>query len=483
VDFRANAAALFTHSYRRPAMSKRFALLLCSLLSMPAFAQVPASGARQVLDEWLEAFNSGDRAQMEAFGTRHDQKQPLEELLQFRKNTGGFRLIRIESEAPEKATALVQEAESDTVARMEVVLSEPGAASAPPRIQLRVIPRPDDLRIPRMDQAAALASLGAHADTAAAKDTFAGALLVARGDEVLLQRAWGETDRGAGKPNGVETQFRLGSANKMFTAVAVLQLVQAGKLSLDDTVGKWLPSYPNTDIASKVTVRHLLGHSGGTGDFFGPEFDANRLSLRTHDDYIRLFGERAPEHAPGAEHRYSNYGFILLGAIIERVSGQDYYAYVRDHVFKPAGMTRTDSLPEEQAVPGRAIAYTRREGAWVDASDTLPYRGTAAGGGYSTVGDLHRFGQALIEGRLVSPELLAEATTVHGPNYGYGFNIQSEGGLHGFGHGGGAPGMNAEFRVYPASRVILVGLGNVDPPAVERLVRHYALRMPATVAD
>ena len=137
-----------------------------------------------------------------------------------------------------------------------------------------------------------------------------------------------------------------------------------------------------------MTIRQLLTHTGGTGDFFGPEFDERRLSLKTHDDYVRLFGERAPTHPPGTEPRYSNYGFLLLGKIIEQVSGKSYYDYIDAHVFSPAGMRDSGSSPEEVAVPGRAVAYMRQDGAWTDAADTLPYRGTAAGGGYSTSGEL-----------------------------------------------------------------------------------------------
>ena len=165
-------------------------------------------------------------------------------------------------------------------------------------------------------------------------------MLVARNGKVLLQDAWGRADREAGTPNTLDTQFRIGSMNKMFTAVATLQLVEAGKLALDDPIGEHLPDYPNEDVASKVTVRHLLTHTGGTGDIFGPEFELNRLELCEElDDYVKLYGARALRHEPGARHEYSNYGFVLLGALIEKVSGESYYDYVRDNVFRPAGMT------------------------------------------------------------------------------------------------------------------------------------------------
>lgn len=397
----------------------------------------------------------------------------VDELLELHAETGGFRLVRREPSEPGTAYALLQELESDTVVRMEMTVK----TGEPARFGIRPIDPPEDLRVPRMTATDAIDALVAKADEQAAKDAFSGVLLVANGDEVLLQRAWGLADRAAETPVTPDTKFRLGSMNKMFTAVATLQLVEAGKLSLDGTVGQYLPDYPNAEVA-QVTIRQLLTHTGGTGDFFGPEFDERRLSLKTHDDYVRLFGERAPTHPPGTEPRYSNYGFLLLGKIIEQVSGKSYYDYIDAHVFSPAGMRDSGSSPEEVAVPGRAVAYMRQDGAWTDAADTLPYRGTAAGGGYSTAGDLLKFARALLEGKLLSPELLAEATRNQTPWYGYGFMAREQEGVRMFGHAGGAPGMNGDLRIYPDLGVVVVGLANVDPPAADRLVGYYLLRMP-----
>jgi CubicO group peptidase (beta-lactamase class C family) len=266
----------------------------------------------------------------------------------------------------------------------------------------------------------------------------------------------------------------------MFTAISTLQLVESGKLALSDPIGKHLTDYPNADAASKATIRHLLTHTGGTGDIFGPDFVTQRLSLRDHADYLKLYGARALLHEPGAEHRYSNYGFVLLGLIIERVSGVSYYEYVRAKLFTPAGMTATDSLPESESVAKRSVGYMRRNGAWTPNTDTLPWRGTAAGGGYSTAPDLLRFAQALESGKLISKAMLAEATRPQAQRYGYGFGVQGEGALRSWGHGGGAPGMNGDLRVYPALGVVLVGLSNLDPPAASRVIDFYASRMPAS---
>jgi len=341
--------------------------------------------------------------------------------------------------------------------------------------------RAPDLALHRMTQADAVKALADHAQERARADEFAGAVLVARDGKVLLQGAWGRADRTAGTANTPATRFRIGSMNKMFTAVAALQLVEAHKLALDDPIGNHLPNYPNKQMATNVTVRHLLTHTGGTGDIFGPTFDQHRLQLREHRDYLKMYGSRGLTQEPGARFEYSNYGFVLLGALIEQVSGMSYYDYVDEHVFRPAGMTSTGSLPESTHVPDRAVGYMRASrtgGAWMPNTDTLPWRGTAAGGGYSTVGDLLRFAQALRAGRLISKATLAEATRPHQQQYGYGFGVQGEGRLRSYGHGGGAPGMNGELRVFPRLGYVVVSLSNLDPPAASELVEFFTLRMP-----
>ncbi|MET0286518.1 MAG: serine hydrolase domain-containing protein [Polyangiales bacterium] len=329
----------------------------------------------------------------------------------------------------------------------------------------------------RMAEADALTALSREAALRAQRDEFSGALLIARDGRVLLRDAWGKADREADIAADVDTRFHIGSMNKMFTAVAVLQLVHAGKLSLDAPIIEYLPSYPNRELAQKVTVRALLNHTGGTGDIFGPEFDQHRASLREHDDYVSLFGARALDDAVGV-HRYSNYGFVLLGSIIEHVTGTSYYDHVRNHVLAPAGMTSTDSLPESEPIAKLAKGYLRSGEAWVSNRDSLPFRGTAAGGGYSTVGDLLRFAQALESGTLIPKPLLAQATTPSADSYGYGFHIHGQASRRSYGHGGGHHGMNGELRVYPELGVVVVALSNFDPPAASQLLQYYVSRMP-----
>lgn len=314
---------------------------------------------------------------------------------------------------------------------------------------------------------------------------FSGAVLVTRDGRTLYEGAHGFADRERGVPNTAQTQFRAGSMYKMVTAVATLQLVQAGTLRLDVPLGTYLPDYPNAQLASSVTPHHLLTHTGGTGDIFGPLFNAHRLELRTTGDYLRLYGTRGLQFAPGTQHVYSNYGFILLGALIERLSGKSYGDHVAEHVLAPAGMTSTGTAPEDSLVPGRAVGYTRQlvPGSLVSNAPTLPYRGTSAGGGYSTVGDFARFAVAVRDRRLLDSAHTALLYTGKVPvgtgfQYAYGFVDRVAGGRRWVGHGGGAAGMSGELVFEPNGGYVVVVLSNFDPPAATQVLNFILDRLP-----
>jgi CubicO group peptidase (beta-lactamase class C family) len=331
-----------------------------------------------------------------------------------------------------------------------------------------------------------VSALRARLEAATEAGEFSGAVLVARDGRTLFEGAYGLADRERRVSNTPLTQFRVGSMNKMLTAVAALQLVQAGTLRLDAPLGTYLPDYPNAEAASMLTPHHLLTHTGGTGDIFGPEFTARRSELRTTGDYLRLYGTRRLQFAPGARWEYSNYGFLLLGAVIERVGGTSYDDHVAARVLAPARMTATGSAPEDSLVPGRSVGYTRQvvPGALVSNAPTLPYRGTAAGGGYSTVGDLARFAAALQEHRLLDPAhtalLLAGKVAIgEGARYAYGFFDRVVGGRRFVGHGGGAPGMNGDLAFEPNGGYVVVVLSNLDPPAAGRVSAYILNRLPS----
>jgi D-alanyl-D-alanine carboxypeptidase len=455
---------------------------------LPAQVQLSDTPAAHQLSGWLAAFNSGDKATFLPFLQKNypARAAQIDDEMGFREQTGGFNLRQVGDCAAVKCAAILQERNSDQFARI-VVDVDPAEPHAIKGIELRAIPPPAGFSIPRMTEVEALKAFRVYLDQAAAAGHFSGAALVAKDGKPVFTAVYGMADREKKIPNKLDTRFRIGSMNKMFTATAVLQLVQAGKINLNDPLVKCLPDYPNKDLAAKVTIHHLLTHTGGTGDFFGPEFDKHRLELRTLQDYVKLYGERALAFDPGSRWEYSNYGFLLLGLVVEKASGQDYYDYVREHIFKPAGMKSTDSLPEDQTVPDRSVGYTKMDGAadWRPNVETLPYRGTSAGGGYSTVEDLLAFANALTKHTLLDAshvDLLTAGKVEmpgRGSKYGYGFGDEvSADGVRCFGHGGGAPGMNGDLKICPQSGYVIAVLANLDPQAAGHASDFITARLP-----
>ncbi len=293
---------------------------------------------------------------------------------------------------------------------------------------------------------------------------FSGVVRLERDGAVLYERAAGMSARlPQRQANTLETRFNLGSVNKLVTHVAIEQLAQAGKLKLDDPVTRWLTDY-RVENASQVTLRMLLDHRGGVPDMFAsPDYAARAAKLRTMADWYALVRPMPLRFAPGSKQAYSNGGFILLGMVVEKASGEDYFEYVRRHVYEPAGMSHTAHVALEQLGSGEATGFTRdtdrpadHEGdgtppGFVPNAESLPARGSSAGGGYSTAADLAAFARALRTGALLDA---AHVRDVFGEHFALAV-------------AGGSPGVNAAFAV--AGPYTLVVLANLDPPAAEEL--------------
>lgn len=458
------------------------AAVVCPAASHGQIADTPAG---HQLAAWLAAFNGGARDSLRAFYQQHYPSGVgrIDQMLNFRERTGGFEFVKVKESTPTRIVAYVQERASDQFAEVTLdVDSTPSHQIS--GLRANAIERPPAFAIKRLDEKDLVGTVRARVEQEAAADHFAGAVLIARAGKPLFQGAYGLADRERRTTNTLDTRFRLGSMNKMFTATSVLQLVQSGKVKLDAPLATYLPDYPNKDLASKVTIHQLLTHTGGTGDIFGPEYSAHRLELRTLADYITLYGNRPLAFEPGSKWEYSNYGFILLGRVIERVSRMSYYDYVAKYVYAPAGMTSSGSEPEDSVVKNRAVGYTRAAGGTglEPNTNTLPWRGTSAGGGYSTIGDLLRFADALRTHKLLDAhhtELLTtgKVSTPGGGKYAYGFGDNATDGLRCVGHNGGAPGMNGDLAICDNGYVVAV-LANMDPPAAGRIADFITNRLP-----
>jgi len=311
-------------------------------------------------------------------------------------------------------------------------------------------------------------------DSLVARDEFSGTILIAREGKPIYTRAAGEACKWYNIPNKLDTKFCLGSMNKMFTSVAIAQLAEQGKLTYDDKVGQHLPDYPNQDVKDKVTIHQLLTHTAGMGMYWKEMFaSAEWPCLESVQEIADLTSQRSPLYEPGERFEYSNCGPIVLGLIIEKISGLTYDDYIRKYVTGPAGMINTDCYDIKNAVTNVAIGYTKwnfrdeQLDDWIVNLYTNPTKGGPAGGGYSTVEDLLRFDIALRDNKLLSQKYFDIITTGkidrdETRRYAYLFEDKRIGNERILGHGGGAPGVNAILAMYMNSGYTVAIMSNYD---------------------
>lgn len=333
-----------------------------------------------------------------------------------------------------------------------------------------------------------LNDFAAYLEALAAKGQFSGAALVARNDEPILEVAYGLADRSLHLSNQIGTKFNLGSMNKMFTAVAILQLVEQGKLSIDGTIANVLPDYPNYPVANAVTIDQLLTHTAGMGDCFSGEFFTTPAEqLKTVAGYLPLFVDKPLEFDPGTQYAYSNEGYIVLGLVIEKITGESYFDYVRENIYAPSSMINTDAFELDTRVPDLAIGYTTQDaegnetGILAEHTSLMPIKGTPAGGGYSTIEDLFRFRNALLGNRLLNPEstqrlLTGKVEIRDNVRYAYGFLEKMVDGQRIVGHGGNAPGVCNVMDMHLEGGNTIIVLSNSDDGCM--LVRDYLNENP-----
>jgi CubicO group peptidase (beta-lactamase class C family) len=443
-------------------------------------AQTPERRSRERLEQFAEAFSAGDSATIsrfvrESFARSFLSVVPLQTHLMLLRHmyeaSGGWTAVQITSATDSDATALVRERRGGGSARVQIRLetkppfgiTDVGVDAAPAASTTL-----DSVRRPRSDAGIA-ARLDPMLRRLASHDSLSGAVLVARGDVVLFARAYGFADRNWSVPNTIDTRFNLASMVKMFTAVAIAQLVEQGKVRLDDPVARYVGTLLPNHAGDRIQVRHLLSHTSGLGDYLSdPRWDAaNQARYRSVDDHLPLLAHDSGSFMPGRRYSYSNSGYLLLGKIIETASGEAYDRYVTGHVFRPAGMMDSGFFSLDSVTPRVAVGYVRedRDGEvhWSNNLFQHVVKGGPAGGAFSTVGDLHRFARALQTGRLVRPALvellLAPKPDLGAPTYGFGFARSDSGRV--VGHAGGFPGIIGNLDIFSGSDYVTIVLGNL----------------------
>lgn len=291
---------------------------------------------------------------------------------------------------------------------------------------------------------------------------FSGAVLAAKDGKIIYQGAFGYADKKKKIPNTVDTKFSLGSIGKTFTGVLIMQLVEQGKIRLTDTMDKYLPDFPYPE-KSKIQIRHLLNHTSGLGNYFShKDYEAKIPVLRKIDDALKLVYDQKPLFEPGMKYRYSNSGMLILGAIIEKVTGMSYREYLKKQLLDPIGMKDSGIFYPEDNVPNRAIGYskTSEDNYTVETKNEFP--AFSDGGLYSTVGDMLKYDMALRENRLLSQTTNEIMFTLTPPakNYALGWEKLIFKGDEYVGHVGGCPGFAADFKSFLNDQIMIIVLSN-----------------------
>lgn len=311
-------------------------------------------------------------------------------------------------------------------------------------------PRAQD--VPRMEQIV---------QDAVAKKAFMGSVLVARGGDVLLNKGFGSANLEWHIPNAPSAKFRLGSITKQFTAVAILLLEERGRLKTDERIRTYLPDLPMS--WDRITVHNLLTHTAGIPNFTAlPSYRSMQVSHASPEQIIAMVRDRPLDFEAGEKMSYSNSGYIVLGAILEKIAGEGYADFLQKNLFTPLGMKDSGYDSNAAIIERRADGYVPAANGFANAGYidmSVPF---AAGALYSTTEDLLRWEQALFGGRVLTPASFEKLTTPFKNNYAYGLTVQTVKGRKVIGHDGGIDGFNTHMAYYPASKVTVIVLGNVN---------------------
>ena len=318
--------------------------------------------------------------------------------------------------------------------------------------------------VPRMEQVV---------QSYVADKQFMGAVLVARGDKILVNKGYGSANLEWDVPNSPTTKFRLGSVTKQFTAASILLLEERAKLKIEDPVKKYLPDAPAA--WEKITIFNLLTHTSGIPNFTSfPDYSSTEAIHTTPEKLVARFRDKPLDFQPGEKWSYSNSGYVLLGYLIEKISGQSYAEFVQQNIFQPLGMKDSGYDSNSAVIAHRASGYAPSPHGPVNAGYIDMSVPLSAGGLYSTTEDLFRWEQGLFGGKLLTPASLEKMTTPFKENYALGLGVRSDRGHKVIDHGGGIEGFNTHLAYYPDDKLVVVALANLNGGAATAMVPKLA---------
>jgi len=302
---------------------------------------------------------------------------------------------------------------------------------------------------------------------------FMGSVLVARGGDVLLSKGYGSADLEWDIPNSPDTKFRLGSITKQFTAASILLLQERGKLNINDPVKKYMPDAPAA--WDKITIFHLLTHTAGIPNFTSfPDYPKLEPFPATAEQLVARFRDKPLDFEPGEKWNYSNSGYVLLGYLIEKITGGSYQKFVSQNIFEPLGMKDSGYDSNAAILPHRASGYSREPNGLANAgfiNMTVPL---SAGGLYSTTGDLLKWEQGLFGWKVLQAASIEKMTTPFKNDYAFGLQVETKRGHKVIDHAGGIEGFNTELEYYPEDQLTVAVLANVNGPAPVQIAAQLA---------
>ena len=492
---------------------KTISLFVVLIMPLDTFSQdmetkattIPDSVVNNIVNDFFSAVNSGQRKAMRDFITTHYDKNILRRgpissaislYLGFYYETGGMG-YELLNKLPSGANLITAEL-YNKLTETKVLFKIPVSGAPSYKIinfikSNKISPKADEKQGKKLSDDEIIKRIGNSLKKLEADEEFSGAVLVAKNGKILMKKAIGMASKSYEVPNKTDTKFNIASVGKMFTGLAVTQLAEQGKLSFDDSLSMYVSSdWLKPEISKKIQIKHLLTHSSGLGDYFRDAYKQCDIPFfRDLEDYKTLIVDDSLLFEPGTKFSYSNTGYLLLGVVIEKVTNDKYFSYLKKNIFEPAGMVNTDGFDKDSPVKNRATGYSKiyENGkiSWNNHQYTRIMRGSPPGGIYSTVEDLFKFDAAIRSDKLLSPEytkiIMEGRPELNVSFHSYGFFV-SEGvaGREAY-HKGDGRGTNCQFKSFLDSGYTLIVLSNFSAPSanivanvVDQLITHNVVK-------